>query len=104
MRLSGLGILPGLTDAVPCDCRLAFLYIVLSEVPPLDDGAEVLNISQARCIAAVLDDLHGFLVVGAALQTVIAEFAAVLRSEEVYAVIGDGILHTRIFAEVRVMV
>ena len=76
-----LGVRPAITDAVPGNGSLAFLHIELREIPPLNNGAEVLNISKARGIAAILDDLYGFLVIGAALQTIIAEFAAVLRSK-----------------------
>lgn len=94
------GILPCLTDAVPGNSRLVFLHIVLREVPPLDDRAEVLHVSKARGIAAILDDLRSLLVVSATLQTVIAEFAAVLRAEEVCAVVCNGILHARVLAEV----
>lgn len=96
-----LGIRPCLTDAVPCDRRFGLLHIVLREVPPLDDGAEVLHIGKARGVAAILDDLHGFLVVRASLQPFVAELVSVLCAEQISGMVGDGILHARIFAEVR---
>ena len=55
-----LGIRPGLTDtviAVRCFC----LYIILGEIPSLDDAAQISDIGAGSGITAVLNDLHRLL-------------------------------------------
>ena len=76
--LLGSGIRPALTDAVPFNRSRSLGLVVLREVPSLDDAAELGNVGRAGGVAAVFNDLHGLLVILAALEPIIAEFAAVL--------------------------
>ena len=99
----GSGILPALTDTVPAGNSGAFriLYrIILRQVPTLDDIAKVLNIGVAGSITTILDDLCRFLVIGTACQTLIAFPAATHRSEQICCMVGNGVFHTGVLAEV----
>ena len=51
-------------------------------------------------IPAILDDLHSLLVVRASGQTFIAFLTAVHRTKQIRRMVGNGVLHTAILAEV----
>lgn len=74
--------------------------IILGEIPSLDDAAQIADIGAGSRITAVLDDLHRFLIVSAALQTIVAECGTVLCTEQIRRMVGNGSLHIRILAEI----
>ena len=64
--------------------------IILGEIPSLDDAAQIADIGAGSHITAVLDDLHRFLIVSAALQTIVAECGIVLCTEQIRRMVGNG--------------
>ena len=97
----GSGILPALTDTVPAgNSGAAGGRIVLCQIPTLDDIAEVLHIGVTGRIPAILDDLSSLLIIGAASQTFVAFLVAVHRTKQIRRMVGNGVLHTIVLAEV----
>ena len=68
-----------------------YFHIVLGQVPALDNAADLRYILCVcvSSIAAILDDLHGFLIISTPLQTCIPLLAAVHRAKEIGAVVCD---------------
>lgn len=75
--------------------------IILGQVVPLNEIAEFVHITEVSGITAVLDDLHRFLVIPASGKALIPFAPSFLRAQKVSRVVGHGILHTGIFAEIR---
>lgn len=72
-----------------------------SQLPFFNNGNQLLHISQTCRIAAILDDLHCFLIIRAALQLVIPELATVLSTKQISGMVSDRILNTGILPEIR---
>ena len=101
--LLGSRILPAFADTVPTgDNRTlrSLCHIILREIPTRDDTAKVLYIGVAGRITTILDDLYRFLVIRTACQTFIAFLTAVHRTEQICRMVGNGVLHTSVLAEV----
>lgn len=64
--------------------RARGLYIILRQIPLLDDGAALLHISKADGICAVLDAPCNLLVIPAVLKTSVPQLLAVFGSQAEY--------------------
>ena len=98
--LLGCGIRPILAHTIKTSFRCVSRgRIILREVPLLDDTAKLLHIVKARRIAALLDDLHRFLVIRTARQPLIPLPAAVHSTQQISGVVCDGVLKGSIVVE-----